>query len=71
MVDADSKFLWVDVGANESDCAVFNNSDIKAVWEDGTLGLLPAEPLSGDDQPMPYFLIRDDTLPLHEWLMKS
>ena len=41
LVDAEYKFIWVDVGANgsTSDCAVFNNSKLKEALEVDTLGL--------------------------------
>ena len=72
LVDADYKFIWVDVGANgsTSDCAVFNQSDLKAVLENGTLGLPPPTALPGDDTAIPHFLIGDDAFPLRQWLMK-
>lgn len=72
VVDADYKFIWVDVGANgsTSDCAVFNQSDLKAALETGTLGLPPQTALPGDDTPIPHFLIGDDAFPLRQWLMK-
>ena len=72
LVDADYKFLWVDVGANgsTSDCAVFNQSNLKASLENGTL-LIPApEPLPQDDIDMPYFIVGDDAFPLHTSMMK-
>jgi len=72
LVDADYKFLWVDVGANgsTSDCAVYNQSQFKAELENGTLGLPPPTPLPGDDTPIPHFVIGDDAFPLREWMMK-
>ena len=72
VVDADYKFIWVNVGANgsTSDCAVFNQSDLKTALEDNTLGLPPPRPLLGDDTPIPYFLVGDDAFPLRQWIMK-
>jgi hypothetical protein len=72
LVDADYKFMWIDIGANgsTSDCAVFNSSELKDALDDGTLGLLPAEPLPGDDRPMPYFLVGDDAFALSTYMMK-
>ena len=35
------------------------------------LQVYAAEPLPGDDCPMPYFLIRDDAFSLCTWLMKA
>ena len=47
LVDADYKFLWVDVGANgsTSDCAVLNQSDLKEALETDGLGFPPLEDL--------------------------
>ena len=72
LVDADYKFLWVDVGANGSsgDAQVFKNSELKAAIEDRSIGFPTADPLPGDDKNMPYFLVADDAFALREWLMK-
>jgi hypothetical protein len=72
LVDADYKFMWLDIGANgsTSDCAVFNSSELKDALDDGTLGLPPSEPLPGDDHPMPYFLVGDDAFALSTYMMK-
>lgn len=47
LIDGDYKFLWADVGANDSalDCSIFNSSTISTALMDNTLGLPPAQPL--------------------------
>ena len=72
LVDADYKFIWVDIGANgsASDDAIFNHSDMKGVIENGTIGFSAADPLPNDDRSMPYFIFGDDAFPLRTWLMK-
>ena len=72
LVDAEHKFIWVDVGANGSisDSAVFNNSELKEALESDTLGLPHAEELPGDDEPIPSFMIGDDAFALKTWMMK-
>ena len=72
VMDADYKFIWVNVGArcSASDAQIWNQSDLKEVIEDGTIGFLAAAPLPGDDRPIPYFIIGDDTFALRTWLMK-
>ena len=72
LVDADYKFLYVEVGANGScsDCQVFNQCELKLQCEEERLGLPPPQPLRGDDHPIPYFIVGDDAFPLRPWLMK-
>ena len=47
VVDAEYKFLWVNVGASglSSDTQIFNCSKLKKMTENRTLGLPPPEPL--------------------------
>ena len=47
LVDADYKYLWVNMGASgsSSDAQIFNRSKLKRRIENGTLGLSPPEPL--------------------------
>ena len=51
LVSADDKFLWVNVGASgsSSDAQIFNRSKLKRI-ENGTLGLIPSEPLGPGGQ---------------------
>jgi hypothetical protein len=72
LVDADYKFMWIDVGANgsTSDCAVFNVSELKEALDTDTLGLPAPEPLPGDDREIPYFFVGDDAFPLRTYMMK-
>ena len=72
IVDADYKFIWVIVGSygSSSDGQIFNNSELRPMLEEGTLGLPPPSPLPHDDRDTPYFLIGDDAFPLKPWMMK-
>lgn len=72
LVDADYKFIWVNLGANgsASDAQIWNQSDLKEVIEDGSIGFPAAVPLPGDDRPMPNFIIGDDAFALRTWLMQ-
>ena len=51
-VDADYKFLWVNVGASgsSSDAQIFSCSKMKKRIENGTLGLPPPEPIGPGGQ---------------------
>ena len=70
-VDANYKFMWVDVGVNgsSSDAQIFNQSELWSGIINGTLQVQPVEPLPSEDYPMPYFLIGDDAFSHHTWLM--
>ena len=65
LVDADYKFLWVNVGASgsSSDAQIFNRSKLKRI-ENGTLGLPPPEPLGPGGPDLHYFLLGDDAFAL-------
>ena len=72
LVDADYRFLWVNVGASgsSSDAQIFNRSKLKRRIENGTLGLPPPEPLGPWGPELHYFLLGDDAFALMPWLMK-
>ncbi len=72
LVDADYKFIWIDVGANSSasDAQICNSSELRECIESGDIGLPTDVPLPNDDRPTPFFIIVDDAFPLRTWLMK-
>jgi hypothetical protein len=72
LVDAEYRFLWVDVGTHgsTSDASIFNAGPLKEALESATLGLPDPDPLPGDDKPMPYFVVGDDAFALKTWMMK-
>ena len=72
LVDAEYKFLWVNVGASDlsSDAQIFNRSKLKRRIENGTLGLPPLEPLGPGGPDLHYFLLGDDAFVLMPWLVK-
>lgn len=72
VVDADYKFIWVDIGSNgsASDAQIFNNCELKGAIENGTIGFPEPEPLPNDDRDMPFFLVGDDAFALKTWMMK-
>ncbi len=72
LVDADYKFIWIDVGTNgsASDAQIFNSSELRDCIENGAIGL-PADALvPNDDKPTPFFIIGDNAFPFHTYLMK-
>ena len=51
LVNADYRYLWVDVGSNGySDAQIFNHSKLRRKIENGTLGLPQPESLGREDQ---------------------
>ena len=72
LVDADYRFIWVDVGSNGSagDAQVFNGGKLKQAIVTGSLNFPPPDALPNDDKEMPYFIIGDDAFALQKWLMK-
>ncbi|KAK3106532.1 hypothetical protein FSP39_022055 [Pinctada imbricata] len=72
VVDADYKFLWVDVGANgsASDTQVFTFCELKQAIDNSEMNFPSPEPLPHDNEDMPYFLVGDDAFALRTWMMK-
>ncbi len=61
LVDADNKFIWIDVGANDSasDAKIFNSSELCVRIESGDIVLPANAPVPSDDRPTPFFIIGD------------
>jgi hypothetical protein len=75
LVDANYKFLWVEIGTpgSNSDAQIFNASGLRAAIVDGSLNLPPASPIdNAADQSVevPFFILGDDAFALKPWLMK-
>ena len=72
LVDANYKFIYINVGATGagSDGGVFQDTYLRQLIEEGNLGLPPEELLPGSTQKIPYFFVGDEAFPLRSWLMK-
>ncbi len=74
LVDADYKFIWIDVGANGcvSDAQIFNSSELYECIESCDIGLPADAPVPNDGRPTPFFIISDDVfLFAHGWWNRS
>ena len=72
LVDANYKFIYIDVGCNGriSDGGVFSNSSLFDKLEKKTIPILCAEPLPGRNMPVPYCLVGDDAFAMKSYLLK-
>ena len=73
VVDANYRFLWVDIGSRgaSSDAQIFNNSELKECMDDNSIGFPDTEVLPNDvRQKVPFFLVGDDAFALKENMMK-
>ncbi|KAI8493838.1 hypothetical protein Bbelb_281850 [Branchiostoma belcheri] len=72
LVDSNYKVLWASVGSpgSDSDCGVFNRSNLQLSLSEGTMGFPDPEPIPNDDIDTGYFLIGDDAFPLRTFLLK-
>ena len=73
LVDADYKFLWIDVGSDGSsnDASIYNGSELKEGLESpNNICNLPEEKsLPGDDVPVPYYIVGDNAFGINKRLM--
>ena len=72
LVDADYKFLYVDVGANGriSDGGVFKGCSLEHSLENNTANFPPPTSFPGDDRPASHFIAADEAFGLKEYLIK-
>ncbi|XP_034033540.1 uncharacterized protein LOC117516795 [Thalassophryne amazonica] len=70
LVDANYKFMYVDVGACGADAGAFTRCGLHLALEQDKAGLPPSEPLPGGDTNIPYFLVGEDSFSLKSWMMR-
>ncbi|XP_065325398.1 uncharacterized protein LOC135932000 [Gordionus sp. m RMFG-2023] len=70
IVDANGKFITVDVGSfgSESDGGVFANSKIYKMIESGEIKLPPAKKLPNSSLIFPHYFVGDDAYPLKSYI---
>ena len=71
LVDADCKFIYVDVGCNRriSDGSVFGNASLCKALEENRLNIPAARCLTGGDEALPLVVVADDAFPLKSYLI--
>ena len=73
VVTSDYKFLWIDVSGkgSSSDAHIYNASDFReGLKNNDIIGFPQPDPLPGDTEDIPYFLVGDDALALRTYMMK-
>ncbi|KAG0730177.1 Protein ALP1-like [Chionoecetes opilio] len=72
LVDAQYKFLYVDVGTNGRVCdgGVSDKCTLKAALENNDLKVPPPEKLPFSHRITPFVIVADDAFPLKQWIMK-
>jgi hypothetical protein len=72
LVDADYKFIFVDVGAQGriGDAGVYNNCKLSKLLDNNKLNIPLSEMIQGITQPIPYTVVADDAFPLKTYIMK-
>ena len=73
LVDADYKFLWVDIGGvgHQADSQIFNNSELCEMILKKRIGFPPDNCLPNDHKKTPYFILGNDVFALRRWMMKT
>jgi hypothetical protein len=72
LVDANYKFIAVDVGAygRNSDGNIFANSTLYKLIERGTLKIPTDTPLRENGEPLPHVMVGDEAFPLKPYLLR-
>lgn len=71
LVDAQLRFIYVDVGTNGriSDSGVWNKCTLKIELENNSIHVPPAEPLYGTSDTFPYVIVEDEGFPLTDKML--
>ena len=73
VVTSDYKFLWIDVSGkgSTSDAHLYNASVLReALQMNDIVGFPQPDPIPGDTEDVPYFLVGDDAFALRTYMMK-
>ena len=72
LVDADYKFIYIDVGCNDriSDGGVYRNPSLSQALSENRLNVPAAQAVANSDVVLPYVIAADDAFPLKDHIMK-
>lgn len=72
LVDADYKFIAIDVGSygRNSDGGIFSNSEMGKKFQDKTFDVPQPMPLIEGGEPLPYVIVGDEAFPLKTYLLR-
>ncbi|XP_057299342.1 uncharacterized protein LOC130629968 [Hydractinia symbiolongicarpus] len=72
LVDANYKFIYVDVGCNGriSVGAVYQNSTLSKAIHDNVVNIPPQRLVGNGEYLLPHFIVADDAFPLKKYIMK-
>ena len=72
LVDANYRFLYIDVGCNGriSDGGVYRNSELSDAIKNNSLHFPRPQPLQDETFSLPYMIVSDDAFPLQTNIMK-
>lgn len=72
LVDADYRFIAVDVGAygKNSDGGIYANSTFGKAIDEGTFNVPDDKPLPGSAEPLPHVIVGDKAFPLRRNIMR-
>jgi hypothetical protein len=73
VVSSDYRFLWIDVSgmSSSSDAHIYNETEFKeGLQNNDIVGFPKPDPLPGDTQDVPYFLVGDDVFGPRTYMMK-
>ena len=72
LVDAEYKFIYVDIGYNGriSDGGVFRNCSLSGALEENSIKIPHPMPLPGKTHPIPFMIVADDAFPMKEYILK-
>ena len=72
LVDADYKFIYVDVGCNGrvNDGGVYGNSSLCSALESNSLNIPSPKPIQEKGISLPYMIVADDAFPLKQYIQK-